>query len=446
MPYWTRLREGVGYQMKRTARDVVGRIPGFGGLRRKNDIPTLRPYNSGSDELHRWYDAAFGTEEKPSSLLEIPWDYVESEQENVPFFGVREYWYPILLSDELRANERKCATVCGDNIVLFRGKSGEPIALENRCPHRGPMLSLGSVNAWDVGTITCRYHGMTFDKKGDCVAFLADGPNSPACSKMKVHSYPVEEHGGIIFIYMGVKEEPVPFLDFMPHAREVLHPGEPVRIRKTINFNHLNSLDNALDLTHVGCLHRSCSFFGDQKMGGGIQYNVVDDGMGVYGSLRETGGHSGAAHIDDIRWYMPNLVHHGREFMEGNAHGVFFWWVPRDLGSYTAWMIGSIDRSRVGKLKAKYLATMLGRALESSNLPGMACFFGGDAPIQVSQGRIARWDLDQLTRTDRAVLKCREIMKAAHKADQEERVKRGLDPLAHRVSCPAAIHGAHTVG
>ena len=63
----------------------------------------------------------------------------------------------------------------------------------------------------------------------------------------------------------------------------------------------------------------------------------------------------------------------------------------------------------------------------------MACFVGGDAPMQMSQGRVVRWDQEKLARTDRAVLKVRQMMKDAHKEEMEERRRRGLDPLVHRV-------------
>ena len=261
---------------------------------------------------------------------------------------------------------------------------------------------------------------------------MADGPDSPACGKVNCKSYPAEELNGVIFVYMGVKE-PKPFLESMPHAEEVMREGTLVRNRMHVPYNYLNQLDNTVDMTHVGCLHRTCYLFGDQKMGGGVAFEELP-GDGVYASLRETGGHGGAKAIDDIRWFMPNLVHHGEEFMEGNVHGLYFWFVPQDIGSFNAWMIGSINDKKAGKLKSKMMATTLKRALQSDALPGMACFVGGDAPMQMSQGRIVRWDKEYLARTDRAVHKVRQMMKDAHKEEQEERRKRGLDPLAHRVN------------
>lgn len=428
--YFSRLRTDIGTMFRRAAVRSLGRVPGFHGLQRAEERPKLNVLTSESGFMARWYKKPYGTPDKPAELAEIPWDYIEAYQEEVPFWGLREYWYPALFSDELKHNEHQSVILLGDNIVLFREADGTPCALENRCPHRGPLLSLGQTNIWEVGTITCRYHGMTFNGRGDCVAFLADGPDSPACAKVRARAYPAEEVGGIIWVYMGVKD-PKPFLDSMPHAREVMTPGVEVRNRLEVPYNFLNSLDNTVDMTHVGCLHRSCYLFGDQKMGGGVAFEELP-GDGIYARLRDMGGHGGDKAIDDIRWYMPNLVHHGEEFMDGKVHGLWLWFVPTDIGSFKAWMVGSIDEKKAGRAGAKMMATTLTRALQSDALPGMACFVGGDAPMQMAQGRVARWDLDNLARTDRAIVKVRQKMKAAHKAEMEERRKRGLDPLVHR--------------
>ncbi|MBC6402901.1 MAG: Rieske 2Fe-2S domain-containing protein [Hyphomonadaceae bacterium] len=429
--YGQRIRAAAKRDFKRWLLKRVSGLPFVG--RGKHDIgkPEIQVFSSESGFMARWYAKDYGTADKPSALLDLPLDYMERHQEEIPFFGLREYWYPALFSHELKHNEHKAVRMLGDNIILFRDKDGSPCALENRCPHRSSLLSLGQVNVWDVGTITCRYHGMTFDKKGNCVAFMADGAGSPACGRVKAKAYPAEEIGGVIFIYFGIRE-PKSIIESMAHAREVLSDGELIRSRMTVPYSFLNQLDNTVDMTHVGCLHRSCYLFGDQKMGGGVKFRELP-GNGVHATLREEGGHAGHKHIDEIRWFMPNLVHHGEEFMNGGVNGIFFWFVPNDAGTFTGWMLGSIKKEKVGRLKAKMMATILRKGLQSDSMPNLACFIGGDAPMQLSQGRVVRWDRDYLARTDRAVLKVRQMMKDAHKEEQELRKTAGLDPLVHRI-------------
>ncbi len=79
---------------------------------------------------------------------------------------VRNFWYVAGRSSDFDQS-LKAMTLLGDRIVLFRGESGEPIALEDACPHRKLPLSKGSIRG---STVVCGYHGLTFDCTGNCVA------------------------------------------------------------------------------------------------------------------------------------------------------------------------------------------------------------------------------------------------------------------------------------
>ncbi len=49
------------------------------------------------------------------------------------------------------------------------------------------------------GTVSCRYHGWTYDlASGRLVAALTDGLDLPLVGKVCLKSYPVEERRGII--------------------------------------------------------------------------------------------------------------------------------------------------------------------------------------------------------------------------------------------------------
>ena len=50
--------------------------------------------------------------------------------------------------------------------MLFRGKSGQVFALEDRCAHRQVPLSLGVVEG---DTLKCGYHGWAYDCAGNCI-------------------------------------------------------------------------------------------------------------------------------------------------------------------------------------------------------------------------------------------------------------------------------------
>lgn len=428
-----RLGEVATQQAKDAALGALRVVP---RLRRTLDRPRTQPLRSGSIFLYRWWKAPYGSLAKPRSVGEIPWDYVEANQDTIPFLGLREYWYPAFRSRSLRNNTPKPVTMLGDNLVFFRDGSGRVRALENRCAHRAVMLSLGQVGIFEPGTITCRYHGMTFDGDGECVAYLVDGPDSPACGKIRVRSYPVEEHGGMVWVYMGEKK-PEPFLDSHPHARSVLSQPSMFLHSVDLPYSHLNMLDNSIDLAHPSCLHRNCLIFGGQKPFGEIGVTEMECG-GIQARFTDAMPHSGQFHIDQIEWHLPNHVYHAPGDLGGGFGEGWFWPVPRDVGSFTAWFV--IGQKGSGPFR-RALASSLTEIMFSRSLPwpgsAQSCLEGGDAPMMASQGRVARWDQDRLTRPDVGIAKVRRTVQAAHAAEVAERAARGAKPPRLRRPRPA---------
>ena len=190
--------------------------------------------------------------------------------------GLREYWYPALQTRQLKNNSVVPVTLAGDNLVFFRDGDGVARALENRCPHRSALLSLGQVGVFRPGTLTCRYHGMTFDGAGTCVAYLTE-PNSPACGRIRARAYPVQEIGGIVWVYMG-DNTPDPVEQAVPHAAAVLRQKNLVVFRAVLPYNYLNQSDAAADMAHFGVLHRNCLVLADQKGWGGIDGKTLPGG------------------------------------------------------------------------------------------------------------------------------------------------------------------------
>jgi phenylpropionate dioxygenase-like ring-hydroxylating dioxygenase large terminal subunit len=367
--------------------------------------------------MYQFWKLPYGSDAKPHSLQDIPWEYVNANRDRIPFLGLREYWYPALESGDLRNNQLKAITLAGDPLVFFRDATGTPRALANRCPHRGALLSLGQVGVFEPGTITCRYHGMTFDGAGTCVAFLTDGPDSPACGNVTARAYPVEERAGIIWVYMGSKE-PRPVEKAIPHAAEVLDQKKLIVLRIVFPYSYLNQIDNGTDLAHVAVLHRNCILFADQKSYGAIEADEVPEG-GILARFATPHEHPGRRNIDRITLYLPGFVYNapGEMGMVPDAHS-YFWFVPRDIGSFEGWlMIGASAGRRFNAVQL--ISTMFGPLMR--NTPGADCIYGGDGPIQMSQGRIVRWDQDHLTRTDRAIVKARRLFERAHRAELAER-------------------------
>lgn len=166
--------------------------------------------------------------------------------------GFRKYWYPAMRSSEL-TGKPKALKMLGDNLVFVRA-NGRPHALHDRCAHRGMVLSEGVCLA--EGTITCPYHGWTYDvANGELVAALTDGPDSAVVGKKGklVPTYPVEERKGMIWVFMGdgtppplEADVPVELLD--PEYLEGL-------ITNDWKCNWRAAVENGHDAAHAPMVH-----------------------------------------------------------------------------------------------------------------------------------------------------------------------------------------------
>jgi phenylpropionate dioxygenase-like ring-hydroxylating dioxygenase large terminal subunit len=123
----------------------------------------------------------------------------------IPKLGFADYWYPIVTTGEIKRKPR-AVRLMGRDIVLFRD-AGKLFALDDRCPHRGVKLSTGTCAYAGSGTISCPYHGWTFDgASGQLVAALMEGPDAPIERKVAVRSYPVREFAGLVWLWPGTME------------------------------------------------------------------------------------------------------------------------------------------------------------------------------------------------------------------------------------------------
>ncbi|WP_428538666.1 Rieske 2Fe-2S domain-containing protein [Rhodopila sp.] len=120
----------------------------------------------------------------------------------IPKLGFENYWYPIILSSEL-GRKPKAVRLLGRDIVLFRDEN-KIFALQDRCPHRGVKLSLGQCSYPGSGTISCPYHGWTFEgASGRLVAALMEGPDAAVVRKVEVANFPVQARAGLIWLWPG---------------------------------------------------------------------------------------------------------------------------------------------------------------------------------------------------------------------------------------------------
>jgi nitrite reductase/ring-hydroxylating ferredoxin subunit len=173
-------------------------------------------------------------------------------RDKIPVLGLNEYWYPAMKDSRIGWKKPVMLKMLGQDICFFRGKSGRVAALDNACPHRGAMLSHG--NCEFRGTVACFYHGFVFDERGECLAALGEGPQSPMPGKIRAKVYPTATLKGIVFVWMG-KSAPVPLAENIPE--DFFRDEMQVLAWNTAwNANWRPCFENSFD-SHVRYLHRN---------------------------------------------------------------------------------------------------------------------------------------------------------------------------------------------
>jgi 3-ketosteroid 9alpha-monooxygenase subunit A len=105
-------------------------------------------------------------------------------------------WHVLAFSQELKPGEVKSMTYFEQEIVLFRGESGEAVAVDAYCPHLG--ANLGGNGTEVVGdSIRCPFHGWQFDKHGDCIA-IPYSDSIPERARGSLKTWPIREKNGFI--------------------------------------------------------------------------------------------------------------------------------------------------------------------------------------------------------------------------------------------------------
>jgi len=173
---------------------------------------------------------------------------------------LRRYWHPVAAVDEMRDRWTKRVRIFGEDLVLFKDRSGKLGLIGEFCPHRRASLAYGIPQ---TDGIRCPYHGWKFDGSGHCL----EQPNEPEGSSFKdkitTAGYPVEELGGMIFAYLGPQPAPLlPRLDGYVASPAIRTVGVA-----TIDCNWLQIMENSVDPIHTEWLHGVLYEFIKEKEG-----------------------------------------------------------------------------------------------------------------------------------------------------------------------------------
>ena len=85
--------------------------------------------------------------------------------EDVVFKSLRRTWQPVGNSADLPVGRVTGYTLLETELVIARFASGQVLAADVACPHKGARLSQGCIRD---GDLMCPYHGWKFDATGAC--------------------------------------------------------------------------------------------------------------------------------------------------------------------------------------------------------------------------------------------------------------------------------------
>ena len=166
---------------------------------------------------------------------------------------MRRHWIPVCLSEEVVEPDGTPvrARLLGEDLVVFRDSEGRLGVLDEYCPHRRASLVYGRNE--ECG-LRCLYHGWKFDVEGNVLEMTSEPPESSFANKVRHKAYPVHEHGGFIWAYMGPAETMRAFEApaFAPT------PETQVSILKfVVEANWAQVMEGQIDSAHSSSLHSS---------------------------------------------------------------------------------------------------------------------------------------------------------------------------------------------
>ncbi len=342
---------------------------------------------------------------------------VPSEDEELTHVGpgtpagewFRRVWLPVFVADELK-DLPVAIRILGEDLVVFRDRSGRVGLLELHCSHRGTSLEFGQI---EERGIRCYYHAWLYDVDGR----LLETPGEPAESTIKDRlchgAYPTHEYGGFVFAYMGPSEQRPEFPIY--DTFEMAGYQSLARAGAVWPCNWLQVRENVMAPSHFIFLHGrpgNIGFSEDFSGVGELDYMETPIGMVCIDTRR----------LGDMVWvrvsdYVPPSMHQGCEIDRSPAERgvqpatVTTWIVPIDD---THTINVGLTRARVGEKlhrKAGFGQTMDRPYEERQRVPG-------DYDAQVSQRPIARHALEHLATTDRGVIMLRNMVRRSIRAVQ----------------------------
>jgi 5,5'-dehydrodivanillate O-demethylase oxygenase subunit len=164
---------------------------------------------------------------------------------------LRRYWHPFAVAEELTDEQpTRFVRLLGEDLVLFKDRSGNVGLVGDHCPHRGASLLYGRV---EERGIACAYHGWLFNTEGNCLETPAEPAGSMFHLTVRHKAYPVKHYVGLYWAYMG----PLPAPEIPPYDLWARADGRrKVIVQPDLDCNWFQAMENSADPAHAHILHQ----------------------------------------------------------------------------------------------------------------------------------------------------------------------------------------------
>jgi phenylpropionate dioxygenase-like ring-hydroxylating dioxygenase large terminal subunit len=165
------------------------------------------------------------------------------------------FWYPVAFSHDI-LDKPYAAQLLDERLVLFRLSDGSVTAARDLCLHRGVPLSLGWL---ENDELICRYHGVRYNKAGQCVCIPAE-PEAAIPSRLKLKTYSTVERYGLVWVRL-VETGEVHFPDF----EEWNDPDYLQVLPNAVDIDAASGrqIEGFLDVSHFAFIHTDS--FGERQ-------------------------------------------------------------------------------------------------------------------------------------------------------------------------------------
>jgi nitrite reductase/ring-hydroxylating ferredoxin subunit len=116
-------------------------------------------------------------------------------------------WFAVSACDAVPPGHVAYTQLLGQELVLWRSAAGVLNAWENRCPHRGVRLTLGSC----VGEeLRCQYHAWRFASGSGQCTHIPSHPQQKPASTIRAQVFPLCEDGSFAWVNLTRDALPSP--------------------------------------------------------------------------------------------------------------------------------------------------------------------------------------------------------------------------------------------